>query len=243
MSDITEQSSSQRARPGQHVLLAGAILLLGMAVMIQSRSLLRTEIYPRTIPLSALLPSQIAGWTVVDEPVASSEEVKRAVEWGLNFDEAIVRTYRRGADRLSVYVAYWSPGRFPPRLVAQHTPDYCWTGVGWDMRNLGALALELPNGNASQQAQYREFRRSGQKLFVAYWHLVGGRLSGFAQGAESASQNVFDNWWQELRLGSAEQYFIRIAASEPLPQFPSDSPLPVVLERLRLLGLAERALK
>jgi len=53
----------------------------------------------------------------------------------LNTSHLIERTYVRTAGdgrmiQLTVYVAYWSPGRRRQR-VASHTPDACWPGSGW----------------------------------------------------------------------------------------------------------------
>jgi hypothetical protein len=70
----------------------------------------------------------------VEEEIAATPEMKRAVDELLNFDDAAFFTYTKGEDRVSVYIAYWKPGTMPQRLVSGHTPDVCWVGNVWEVR-------------------------------------------------------------------------------------------------------------
>jgi hypothetical protein len=71
------------------------------------------------------------GWTVEYKPIADTPEMKKAVAELLNYDDAVYAVYSNGTRHLSVYIAYWTPGKMAQRLVAGHTPDVCWVGAGW----------------------------------------------------------------------------------------------------------------
>ncbi len=109
-----------------------------------------------TQSLASLVPEKIPGWTVKDQPIAETEEMKKAVDEMLNYDDAVYRIYTQGKTTISVYVAYWKPGKMSPRLIAGHTPDVCWVNNGWKCTardfnyvlpemsdELGAKSLEL----------------------------------------------------------------------------------------------------
>lgn len=198
--------------------LAASLLL---AVWWQFRQTIAAEAHPRTSSLAELLPGTVSGWETADEAVADTEEMKRAVAEMLNYDEAILRTYRQKDRTVSVYIAYWRPARFHPRLVAQHTPDVCWTGAGWRMSDAAQLIVPLGFGGQTVPGESRVFEQGGQRLKVAYWHLVGGRVyhSANSQGVTFV-RNLFD----DLRRGQREQYFIRVSHNWPAGQVP-DEPL------------------
>lgn len=219
------------------VVLCGSLLLvLLIATVFQWRSARVREMHPRAEPLSSILPAALAGWQVRDEPVAETEEMKRAVAGMLNFDEALVRVYQRGHLQISVYVAYWRPGRSHPRLVAQHTPDVCWTGAGWQMKEAWEIRLPLAGGQQTRPSQARIFEQPNRKLYVHYWHLVGGETyhSSNAQGL-----TFFRYLREDLLEGQREQYFIRVSCTAPLNELRDDPLMVQVWQALAKLGLRE----
>lgn len=124
-------------------VLAGLVLLTGLALV-----LLGTRPPPpRTFQGSVkdLLPDPElvarAGWKVDFQPIADTPEMKAKVDELLNYDDAVFTVYTKGSERLSVYIAYWAPGKMSHRLVAGHTPDVCWVGAGW--RIVEAKSMEL----------------------------------------------------------------------------------------------------
>jgi hypothetical protein len=141
--------------------------------------------------------------------------MKRAVDELLNYDQAIFREYQNGSRSLSLYVAHWEPRKFHPRLISIHTPDVCWVGNGWKMEAAEyAYPVEL-NGGAAWPAQYREFTVNGKRTYVLYWHLMNGKLSGYASGPASANRSFLNRLWEDVREGTGEQFFIRISSEQP----------------------------
>lgn len=220
-------------------LSGGLALVLLTGILFQWRSANVREAYPRSAPLTMILPETAPGWTVMDEPVAETEEIKRAVAEMLNFDEAIVRTYRRGKDSLSVYVAYWRPGRIHPRLIAQHTPDICWPGAGWEVKGKGTSPILSGSGGQTPPGQIRIFSIKGHLLHVVFWHLVGGDAN---RGIDPTGLSFFRYLRSDLQSGQREQYFIRLSSTVPYEQL-QDEPLFIgVMHKLATLGLTKPAI-
>lgn len=221
----------------KYLFLVGALVLLG-AALIQLRPVLQVEVHPQTRPLAQLLPEKFAGWHVRDEPVAATAEMARAVDELLHYDEALLRFYETGKDFISVYVAYWKPGRFHPRLVATHTPDICWLETGLKMDHLGTISLPIRDSLFSQAGQYRRFTGRTDMQYVVYWHLVGGRLTGYTDGSLPTGPSFFTHVKHDIKAGQQEQYFIRIATSAPPAQMlQADTPLALIILQLEKLGL------
>lgn len=216
------------------LLIWGACGLLLLAIAVQFRPVLQKEVYPRTAKLTELLPGEFPGWSTKDERVADTEEMQRAVAELLNYDEAIVRTYRRGNDSLSVYVAYWPPGRVHPRMVSQHTPDWCWTGAGWEMSEVRTSPVMSGDGRQTPPGKLRKFSIKGQVLNVVYWHLVGGDPN---PDIDPNGLTFFRYMWSDLASGQREQYFIRLSSTVPFEQMQNEPLFTEVLEKLRTLGL------
>ena len=177
--------------------------------------------------LLARLPSSSAGWVVKDMPIAASEEMKKAVDEMLNYDQAVFREYHQGDKVLSLYAAYWRPHKFNPRLIAIHVPDVCWGGNGWQMSNPDyAYPVMLSGNRKAWPAQYRLFTKEDTSQHVLYWHVVEGRLSGFAEGPDSLTyQSILARFWQGIKgEGMGEQFFIRLSSPQSWDEW-KDEPL------------------
>ena len=98
--------------------------------------------------LKDLVPKaeELPRWTLEYCPVAETAEMQKAVGEMLNFDDAVYAIYNNGALRISLYAAYWSPGKMSHRLIAGHTPDVCWVGGGWVKRKAESLVLKVVRG-------------------------------------------------------------------------------------------------
>lgn len=164
-----------------------------------------------------LLPPAPSGWKLTEKPIAESPEMKEAVGELLNFDDGVLVDYIGPSnERLSVYIAYWTPGRMSHRLIATHTPDVCWVGGGWRKtteQDTSSALPHLPTGEA------RTFEIAGTTEYVWYWHLVGEESkrygTGFAPPWYAAITDMFEKGLNQRE----EQFFIRLSSSTPLESF------------------------
>lgn len=184
--------------------------------------------------LADLLPPSPPGWTMTQKPIASTPEMEQAVAEVLNFDDGIFVDYTRGPERLSVYMAYWIPGKMSHRMIALHTPDVCWVKTGWTKLrestevNLHAGNQTLPN------TESRCFLANGVKEYVWFWHVVGPNVKSYATGFKPPWYAALTDLWSEGLKQRQEQFFIRLSSDRPLEQMMSGEILPQVLARLPL---------
>lgn len=158
------------------------------------------------------LPNELSGWVRTEEQIASSPEMKRMVNELLNYDDASFVNYIRGAERVSIYIAYWRPGRMSQRLVAGHTPDVCWVGIGWEARERKSRVVLVPReGDALQPAEWREMRLGSVSEHVLYWHLVGGQSRDLSVPIAPWYSFFFEVLSKGMNQRD-EQFFIRISS-------------------------------
>jgi hypothetical protein len=160
------------------LLFAVGLLLAPLGLQFAARRVDAEKVaLPGGKALAGILPRTLAGFDAHDEPIAATDEMKRAVGELLNFSDAAYRIYQAPGRRMSVYVAWWEAGRMSPRLVAAHTPDVCWPVVGWTRspereRNLYRLGVALAQ-EAFAPAEMRVFVTSEKPEYVVFWHRVG----------------------------------------------------------------------
>lgn len=179
------------------------------------------------------LPKVVDGWNIKDMPIANSGEMKKAVDELLNYEKAVFREYEKGGRVLQLYAAYWPPKRFHPRMIADHTPDVCWVSNGWQMSKADYVYQVPSDGLALQHAQYRLFEAHGSFLNVIYWHVVDGRLSGYAEGINTRSNKFTEDILASIKSGSGEQFFIRLSSPQPWTDWRGD---PLYEEILRVFS-------
>lgn len=187
--------------------------------------------------LGEVLPSEFRGWDVVDLDLAQSEEALSRVEGILNFTQAIQRTYRRGTQSFTVYVAYWAPRTMPVRMVQAHTPDICWVRNGWSLHHDAsqhAVEWEV-DGLPLKPAEYRELSAEGTPVtHVAYWHVVGDTI--YTTRSRPGTWDRWDPVKSLFRFGlnqKMEQFFVRISSGRPLEELKDE---PVFREVMLSLG-------
>jgi hypothetical protein len=191
-------------------------VVLATAVVFQVIAAVRVE--PEVTPpaLKAALPTELAGWTTVDLPIADTAEMQRAVGELLNFDDALLRSYRRGGQQFDVYAAYWRPGKMSERLVAGHSPDVCWVAAGWSLMSWETpVALLVSGAWVPAAGQYRVFKDTrGSMRWVVFWHVAGDRRIDYGQGVPPW-WTVFSDLVQRGFNQRSSQYFIRVSANVP----------------------------
>ena len=104
-------------------------------------------------PLAEAIPERLEGWQVNDMDLGPTESVTQRSYDLLKLDDFVHRQYVRGDKSFSVYAAYWKPGKMPVRLVNQHTPDRCWTEVGWVCTNREWNVMRSVDGKRLQRAR------------------------------------------------------------------------------------------
>jgi hypothetical protein len=169
------------------------------------------------------LPTRVDGWEVKDLKIAENESMQKAVDEQLNYDQAVFREYRQGTKAFQIYVARWSARKMHPRLISIHVPDRCWVVNGWKMSEPEYnYQLNLP-GEKIHHGQYRYFStEGGQGLHVLYWHLLGNELSGYAEGPNSLSGELFKSLLTGIHGNIGEQFFIRLSSPQPWDEWVND---------------------
>jgi hypothetical protein len=191
----------------------------------------------------SLLPSPPPGWKLEEQKIASSPEMEKAVGELLNFDDGVYVNYiGPGRERISVYIAYWTPGKMSHRLVAGHTPDVCWPGNGW--RKIAAARLDmfkipdpdLPPGSKANPPEIivpageaRTFTIDQNREYVWFWHMVGSESKSYSSGYSppwhAAITDILHNGLNQRQ----EQFFIRISSPSALgPQLQNSVLLPLL---------------
>ena len=95
----------------QLILITGSFLILSVLALKFYFQL--APVPPSTLetPISELIPKEIDGWTSNDYDLASSPESSERISDFLNLDDSLFRVFKHGATQVSVYVAYWTPGK------------------------------------------------------------------------------------------------------------------------------------
>ena len=235
-----------------------AVLVAAVGLIMVGTRHPRERIFTGT--LKDLLPqaAEVPGWTVDYRPVAETAEMKRAVGEILNHDDAIHAIYTRGERRITIYVAYWAPGKMSPRLIAGHTPDVCWVAAGWVSQEAKKADLrvergtgqkverrelsiegkkfggEYSAGGASTLAMESRVFRSGEKTeHVVFCHMVGGRPLSLGAGRVSPWYEFLADLVARGLQQREEQFFLRISSNRPLAEFQDEEPVKILLSRFR----------
>jgi hypothetical protein len=212
-------------------LFVAGLLVLGIALVIYGNSRVPEPTFKGK--LVDLLPPPPAGWTMETRSIADTPEMKAAVDELLNYDDGIFVDYTNGADRLSVYIAYWKPGKMSHRLVAAHTPDVCWVGNGWKKENSETVTgLMKETGEPLPPAEGRRFTIKGTPEHVWFWHLVGQEAKSYGTGYSAPWYAALTDLWEKGLQQRQEQFFIRLSSREAMTSKALQPVLPALLERL-----------
>jgi len=209
--------------------------------------------------LKELLPQagELPEWSIAYHPVAETAELQKMVDEMLNFDDAVYAIYTRGEMRISIYAAYWAPGKMSHRLIAGHTPDICWVGAGWVglKAETGSRSVQVggfhhethernENGPSGTEAridksgtvpamtmEYRVFQLGGQTEYVVFDQIVGGRSMSYGTGGLPPWYGFLSDVWARGFRQREEQFFLRISSNRPLAEFRDAEPVTILLGR------------
>lgn len=174
--------------------------------------------------LTDVLPEPPPGWEIVKREIADTPEMKEAVDELLNYDDGIFVDYINGPIRLSVYIAYWTPGKMSHRLVAAHTPDICWVANGWKKESSEVVTGLSIGETRLPPAEGRLFTIQGKGEYVWFWHLVGGEAKSYGTGYTPPWYAPLTDLATRGLNQREEQFFIRLSSQTPL-NTPSLKPL------------------
>ncbi|EIP97611.1 Protein of unknown function (DUF3485) [Opitutaceae bacterium TAV1] len=196
------------------LIAAGLLLVTGVGLVVYGNSRIPEPRFHGK--LKDLLPPPPPGWTMTEKPIADTPEMQKAVGELLNYDDGVFVDYSDGTNRLSVYIAYWKPGKMSHRLVAGHTPDVCWVGNGWKKEESGTVTGLTVNGKSLPPAEGRIFSTQGHKEYVWFWHIVGSEAKSYATGKQPPWYAIITDLVERGINQREEQFFIRLSAGTPI---------------------------
>ncbi|MFT3870621.1 MAG: exosortase/archaeosortase family protein [Nibricoccus sp.] len=244
-SDIKARPVATTALWPQRIVVGG-IFLAAVVIGILLLNLRPATTAGRAAPnLSALLPSDYAGWSAHPD-----QELYRFTSQ-LQTTFLAQTTYQRpnpaGGEiqELSVYLAYWPAGTAPVSVVATHTPDACFPGAGWVIERQVKDSVEttarkedadgfLAN-NPFAKAEKRVFGLQGYTRYVWYWHIYDGRVIHVSD-VRSPKQLLLLAWRYGFHR-EGEQLFVRVVSSQPLEKIAHEPILQEIFTRLAPFGL------
>jgi hypothetical protein len=195
--------------------------------------------------LDMLLSRNVEGWEVRDLDLANSAEMRDQVFRVLRFDDVVYRRYSAGSIEVDVYVAYWKPGTVPYGQAGVHTPDTCWVNGGWkEQRREHARPLRFGH-LMTKPAEVGEYSMKGERVSVAFWHLVGGRVHSYEQygwkdGLAGIRERLPHFFADVRRYGlnlAQEQVFVRISTNLEITLFADNAAVMRLIETLRPLAI------
>lgn len=149
--------------------VSGAPLVVGLLVLMTaalSAQFLggRTEVKPERTVLTGF-PLELDGWR------ASESRLETQVEIGLGLDDYVIADYRRDAQIVNFYAAYYGSQR---KGVSPHSPQVCIPGGGWLITSLERVPVTLADGVVFEVNRIL-IERGGQRQLVYYWFEQRGR--------------------------------------------------------------------
>jgi hypothetical protein len=220
--------------------LVALILVVGVSLQLVSRFQPVPESSLKQ-PLEESIPDKVPGWEVNNLDLGPTESVTQRSYDLLRLDDFVHREYRRGDKSFTVYVAYWKPGKMPVRLVNQHTPDRCWTEVGWTCTDRQWNVERTVNGRELQPGQWGIYELNNYKNYTYFWHVVGGKVHWYG-GERINTKSSLTSVWEDFRKFGLnvhrEQFFIRVVSSEPMDDLWDEAGFLAVMEDLADLCLA-----
>jgi EpsI family protein len=143
---------------------AATVVLLG-GTLLASRLTDQRRPEPLAQPLSTI-SRNIGEWTGTDTPPLDERtlQVLRPTSY-------LDRVYRRGADQLFFFVAYYSEQRAGENM---HSPKNCLPGSGWEIWDYGSASV--PVGNGKVEVNRYSVQNDGRRLVTLYWYQSRERI-------------------------------------------------------------------
>ena len=199
--------------------LAGVVLFAGLGLVVIGARPPPERTFKGAV--KDLLPDpelvERAGWTVEYQPIADTPEMKAKVTELLNYDDAEFAVYKNGTERISVYIAFWVPGKMSTRLVAGHTPDVCWINSGWSCEAWSSgIRLTTEGWGALPPAEQRTMTLHGNTEHVVFWHLLDGVPMNYGTRGNPPWYSFLTDMLDRRMSQRPEQWFVRISSNRPV---------------------------
>lgn len=222
----------------QFTLIIGSLLLI--SVLALKGYFQFVPVPPATLEtsISELIPKEIEGWTTTDHDLASSPESSERISNFLNLDDSLFRVFKKGSTQVSVYVAYWKPGKVSYRWAGAHTPDTCWVVNGWErLDRKYCIPFNISNIQF-KNAEFGVYEKDRDVQNVYFWHLVGGEPFGYEQ---KEIPNIFASLIDIKKYGlnlRQEQFFIRLSSNETIDALTQIEGFNQIIQGLSKLNLS-----
>jgi EpsI family protein len=192
--------------------------------------------------VATFLPKAIEGWRVEDVPLGATEAESESALKTLDLDSYVQRRYSKNGGSITVYVAYWKPGKTDTRLVATHNPDICWRANGWSCSEEASREVLEIGSVTTRPAEYRVYEFGASRVRVFFWLLANGEVYGFPGRTRSVSNPVrfFRRFFHDLFAGRPEHYFVRITSDMPKDRILSNPVFAELLNRLSPTGVCAK---
>lgn len=222
------------------ILLIFAFLTLAAGLSLRAYFVLVPPPQPTLkTQLSEALPDFLKGWKTRDLDMAESPEAAARVSRFLNFDDSLFRIYQKGSTQVSLYIAYWTPGKASYRWAGAHTPDTCWVQNGWTCTEREYRIPFQSDTKTFQPAEFGVYEKDGTSQNVYFWHLVGGQSYSYKQeGGHNILAALTDIQKYGLNLRE-EQFFIRLSSNKRIEALKEEDGFDAILAGLASIGLAD----
>lgn len=205
-------------------------------------------------PAAITVPTGIPGWTSRDLPLAETEAMNEAVNQVLQFDQYVYRLYKSGETEVTLYVAYWLPGRVTTTDAGVHNPDSCWVNSGWECMERKYGVKSTLGTYEMKPFEYGVYqRKTDNKLFqlpVIFWHIVGDEVNRYEVQKKGWRHGLLGRidrlplYFEDLKKYGfnqrREQLFVRITANKPFSDaLFKDADFIRLLQALEPLGIFE----
>lgn len=191
--------------------------------------------------LSEIVPDRLSGWKVRDMDIADSPESSARVGDFLKYDDFLVREFKRGETFVTLYIAYWTPGKVPYRWAGAHTPDTCWVLNGWTQEDRKYNVPLENEGQDLKPAEFGVYEKDGEAQKVYFWHMIGDTPFGYKQ---KGRPNIFGALEDVRQFGfnlRQEQFFVRLSSNRDLEELKKMPEFNKILDSLEEIGLAKDA--
>jgi len=211
---------------------SGLILTVATIALLVESSGVRKQYLVK--PLLAVAPSdkELPDWRITAIPIAESPEIKAAVAELLNYDDAIQFNYEKAGVSVMIYAAYWRPEKMSYRAIQSHTPDQCWIGAGWELKERMPASVSYGEGSKSLPVAGRIFQLKGVEMKVLFCHLLGGRVVQQDENQRPRWYVAFADLFEGGMRAREEQLFFRVSGNVPLADLRNLPPVRIFLDRL-----------